>query len=54
MVIFAQKGWKDAWMTCNFTSSSTVFQSYQGEGQMIMEGCVHGTPFMVEKISPRA
>ena len=33
---------------------SIVFQSYQDNGRMIMKGCVNGTPFMVEKISPRA
>ena len=30
----------DGWMTCDFTSFSTVFQSYQDDGQMIMKGCV--------------
>ena len=42
----------DGWMTCDFTSFSTVFQSYQDDGQMIMKGCVQWNPFMVEKISP--
>ena len=32
----------DGWMTCDFTSFSTVFQSYQDDGQMIMKGCVQG------------
>ena len=41
-------------MTCDFTSFSTVFQSYQDDGKLIMKGCVQGTPFTVEKISPRA
>ena len=27
-------------MTCNFTSFSTVFQLYQGNGRLIMKGCV--------------
>ena len=27
-------------MTCNFTSISTVFQSYQDDGLVIMKGCV--------------
>ena len=32
----------------------TVFQSYQDDVWMIMKGCVeNGTPFTVEKISPR-
>ena len=30
----------DEWMTCDFTSFSTVFQSYQGDVWMIMKGCV--------------
>ena len=44
----------DGWMTCDFTSFSTVFQSYQDDGQMIMKGCVQWNPFAVEKISPRS
>ena len=28
----------DGWMTCNFTSFSTVFQSYQDDGRLIMKG----------------
>ena len=27
----------DGWMTCDFTSFSTVFQSYQDDGQMIIK-----------------
>ena len=30
----------DGWMTCNFTSFLTVFQSYQDDVGMIMRGCV--------------
>ena len=30
----------DGWMTCDFISFSTVFQSYQDDGWMIMKGCV--------------
>ena len=30
----------DGWMTCNFTSLSKVFQSYQEDGQVIMKGYV--------------
>ena len=30
----------DAWMTCDFTSFSTVFQSYQDDGMLIMKDCV--------------
>ena len=38
-------------MTCDFTSFSKVFQSYQDDRQMIMKGCVQ---FTVEKILPPA
>ena len=41
-------------MICDFTSFSTVFQSYQDDGRMIMKDCVQWNPFTVEKISPRA
>ena len=41
-------------MTCDFTSFSTVFQSYQVDGRMIMKCCLQWNPFTVEKISPRA
>ena len=30
----------DGWMICDFTSFSTVLQSYQDDGRMIMKGCV--------------
>ena len=30
----------DGWMSCDFTSFSTVFQSCQDDGQMILKGCV--------------
>ena len=33
-------GWMDGWMTCDFTSFSTVFQSYQDDGRLKMKGCV--------------
>ena len=35
-------------------SFSTVFQSYQEDGQMIMKGCVQWNRFTAEKISPQA
>ena len=38
-------------MTCDLTSFSAVFQSYQEGGRMIMKGCVQCIPFMTEKIS---
>ena len=31
---------KDGWMTCDFTSYLTVFQSYQDDGRSIIKGCV--------------
>ena len=31
---------KDGWMTFNFMSFLTVFQSCQGDGWMILKGCV--------------
>ena len=30
----------DGWMTCDFMYFSTVFQSYQDDGRLIMNGCV--------------
>ena len=30
----------DGWMTCDFTSFLTVFQSYQDDDWMIIKGCV--------------
>ena len=41
----------DGLMTSDFTSFSTVFQSYQDSERMIMKGCVHRTSFTVGKIS---
>ena len=35
----------DGWMDCNFTSFSTVFQSYQDNEKLIMKGCVQRNPF---------
>ena len=34
------KKWMDGWTTCDFTSFLTVFQSYQDDDWMIIEGCV--------------
>ena len=36
----------DGWMTCDFTSFSTVFQSYQADGRLIMKGYVQWNPFL--------
>ena len=33
-------GWMDGWITCDFTSFSTVFQSYQDDVRLIMKSCV--------------
>ena len=33
-------GRMDGWMNCDFTSFSTVFQSYQDDGRLIMKECV--------------
>ena len=38
-------GKENGWMACDFTSFSTVFQSYQDDGQMIMKGYVQWSPF---------
>ena len=46
---------RDGWMSCDYTSLFlTVFQSYQDDVLLIMKPVCNGTPFMVEKISPRA
>ena len=38
------------WMgICNFTSFSTVFQAYQDDGWVIMEGCMQWDPVTVWK-----
>ena len=39
----------NGWMICNFTSFSTVFQSYQDDGRMIMKGSVQWNPVYLEK-----
>ena len=37
------------WMTCNFTSFSTVFKSYQDNGWPIMKGCVQWSLYYGQK-----
>ena len=37
-------GWMDGWITYDFTSFSTVFQSYQDDERVIMKCCVQGNP----------
>ena len=44
---------QDGWMTCDFTSFLTAFQSYQDDVWMIMKAVCNETPFMDEKMSPR-
>ena len=39
-----QKQLMAGWMTCDFTAFSTVFQSYQDYGRMIMKGCLQWNP----------
>ena len=34
----------DGWMTCDFTSFSRVFQSYQDDERLLMKGCVQWNP----------
>ena len=34
----------DGWVTCDFTSFSIVFQSYQDDERLIMKGCVQWNP----------
>ena len=29
----------DGWMNCDFMSFSTVFQSYQDDGRLLLKGC---------------
>ena len=40
-------------MNCDFTSFSTVFQSYQDDARLIVKGCVQWNSLYVEKILPR-
>lgn len=40
----------DGWMICYFMSFSTIFLSYQDNGQLIMKGCLQWNPFKIEKI----
>ena len=40
--------YKDGWITCNFTSFSTVFQLYQDNGCETTKSCVQCGPFTNE------
>ena len=42
--------WMDGWMTCDFTSFSTVIQSYQDYGRMTIKECWLLNTFTVERI----
>ena len=42
-------GWVDGWMTYNFTSHYTVFDSYQDDVRMVMKGCVKSNPIYSSK-----
>ena len=42
-------GWLDGLITCNFTSFSAVFQSYQKSKWVTMKACVAGSPVYYEK-----
>ena len=39
-------------MTCDFTSVSTVIQSYQDDGHVIRIGCMHWNP-VYDRKDPR-
>ena len=34
----------DGWITCDFTSFSTVFQTYLDDDRLIIKGCVQLSP----------
>ena len=38
----------NGWMTCDFTSFSTVFQTYKDDERVILKGCVQWTPVLDE------
>ena len=40
-------------MTCDFTSFPTIFQSYQDDGWVIMEGCVQWNPVINKRPSSK-
>ena len=42
------------WMTSDFSSFSTVFQSYQDDRRLIMKGCVQWNSVYGAQISPLA
>ena len=42
-ILVKQRG-IDGWMSCHFSSFSTVFQSYHDDDRTIMKGCVQWNP----------
>ena len=46
--------WMDVWTICDFTSFSTVFQSYHDDIRVSMKSCLQCNVLTFEKISPRA
>ena len=42
-------GYSDGWMSCEFTSFSTVVQSYHEDGLVMVKGLCNKTPFPIEK-----
>ena len=42
---------KDRWMTFDFTSFSTIFQSYQDDVSIFIKSVCNGTPFILKKKS---
>ena len=51
MVIRVLDRWR---MTCDFTPFSTVFQSYQDDGKLIMKGCAMELRLRLRRFAPRA
>ena len=41
----------NGWMICNFTTFSTIFQSYWDNGRVVMKGCLKFTLFTIETFS---
>ena len=45
---------KNGWMACDFTSFSTVFQSYEDNERLIMKGCVQCNSIQGLEVLPQA
>ena len=48
-LVSREDGWMDGWMICDFTSFSTLFQSYQENGRMIVKDCVQWNPIRLKR-----